>query len=193
LELTLIQDTILEKGALMPWFLLSDETAIPLSAAAGRLAGDLPADFLREWDEYGGLKLKDSTTTPPTYTDLDKNDFDLSISKFGSTTAALVPEEYTLVGSKVAVFPLLSVDVTAALIYFKSQPALTADVQTNNWTKYASDVLIAELGIRMCSGMYMNNPAAAQQFSADRTAAYARMQTEDVARKNAARESFRGD
>jgi hypothetical protein len=192
LELQLLQDTILEKGPILPWFLLSAETAIPLTVAGGRLAGVLPADFLREWDEYGGLRLKDSTTTPPTYTELNKNDFDLAESKFGSNAAG-TPQEYDLVGSSIAVFPLCTVDVTAAMIYFKKQAVLdSVSNPTNAWTVNAADLLIAELGVRMTSTYIMGSPAA-QQFQTDRTAAWTRIQTEDLARKNAAREAFRGD
>lgn len=187
LELGLIQKTKLERGKHKPWFLLSTETPIVI-AANTRLAGDLPTDFLQEWDEWP-LQLYDATNTEDAYTELRKDDFDILDSQYGSNAPG-TPEAYSLVGSKVAVFSLSDVEREARMIYFKREAALTDDVQENAWTEYADDLLIGALGEVMSK---YGRSDLLQEFKNERATAEDRLYVETLSRLNAAREAYRGD
>lgn len=185
LELLHIITTKLERGALLPWFLLSDETALTLTANT-RLAAALPVDFLREWDEFP-ISLYDATADVP-YTELFKDDYDLNRSWEQSGSASSDSPRYSLVGTNYAVFPLLPVDTPARVVYYKKSDV--TDNYNNVWCQYADDVLVAELGMVMAR--YLRSDLL-DEFKQDRKESYSRLMTEDVARKNAAREAFRGN
>lgn len=186
-ELQIIQRTKLEKGMHMPYFLLSDETALVVNPGV-RLGIDLPSNFLREWDQWQ-LALYDATLSDP-YTDLLKDDFDILKSRYGSDSAS-TPKAYSLVGSaKAAVFPLSDVVREARLVYFKKEDVLSDSVSTNAWTVNAEDVLISELGVVM--SRYARSDLLSE-FKDDAQRAQDRMFYESLARLNAAREAYRGD
>lgn len=183
LELAHIQ-RVAERGAILPWFLLSTEQSLAITANTRMIA--LPATFLREWDEWP-LMLYDATVSP-VYQELIKDDFDLLMGELGGS-AASSPTKYDLVGSNVAVFPLASVDKVGRWVYFQSQAAPAAGGAANNWTTYAEDFMVAKLGIVM--SRYIRSDLL-PEFKSDLADAMQRMNTEDVARKNAARDAYRG-
>lgn len=188
LELNLIIDTELELGALLPWFLLTNE--VDIACTTSYPYASYPADFLREWDEYP-LKLYDASVSPATYTELVKDDLDLLFSQYRGEAAGPTPVKYGLAGFSIEPFPRPSVAVTFRSRYYARTTPLSDSNATSAWTTYASDLLVAKLGKIM--SRYARAPDMKAEFEADERIAWNRVLTEDTARKNAAREAYRGD
>jgi len=184
-ELTLIEQFELNRGALLPWFLLTS-TNPTFTAAVPTYT--LPATFLREWDE-APLSIDNGAGANPRYSVLEKGDFDLLASKYGF--AAGKPRGYSLMGDVLQFFGVPDVNYTGLFWHYASPTPLSDATQDNAWTLNASDLLIAKLGVVMARYAKASDMIGA--FQQDEVRAWSRIQTEDIARKNAAYEAFRGD
>lgn len=185
-ELALIQ-TRLEGGAFMPWFLLSGEITT-LSTQANVRTVDLPANFLREYEDFPTYRYVTGAAQP--YVRMNKDEFDILESKYGEDSPG-TPLEYALVGSQFHLFPTPNAIFPLRTEYFQTDTALSDSVATNLWTANASDLLVAELGYIMAG--YRRDKPMQDTFMADISRAMGRLITFDEARKQAVREAFRGD
>src|SRR5688572_23518046 len=183
--LGLIQEK-LEGGALMPWFLLTDE--LSLATVANLRSVAVPSDFLREWEDYP-LTYYDVTAEDP-YIELDKDEFNYLREQFGSSETG-PPQAYSLDGQVYSMFPTPADIYTLTTRYFAKDEVLTDSVLENNWTEHATDVLIAELGMMLSAGR--RDPAINQYFATEAGRAHRRLLAFDEARKQALRDARRGD
>jgi len=181
LEMTLVQQTLLEGGDELPWFLLSDDQPLTIVASNRNVA--VPSDFLREHEE-GELLVTNSTGVE---TALEKAAYDELIDFYGFDALADPPTAYALVGDNFALFPIPSVVRALTLSkYYKRAAAPTDTAAENAWLKWASDLLIAETGIVM-AGQYLQNDAMASLFVGMQAVAKRRLNTQNVAREEANR------
>jgi hypothetical protein len=151
IELPLIQERLEggvragadDLGTFLPWFLIKESSTLVQAVGAETIA--VPSDFLMGVSEL-------ETPTVWYYTG------DSDCPWKGLTTEALeylrrrwsrsgdAPKGYALVGEYLYLRPVpASTAVTIRLAYYGKDAALTDAVLTNNWTKHATDVLVAEL------------------------------------------------
>lgn len=186
-ELQMLQQDVLEGGAFLPWFLLTEDETLDLVAEQSYVT--LPSDFLREWEDCK-LSIYDAAETEDPYAELTKWDFDALREMFPVRDFAK-PTYYALTGSRLEFFQTPDTAYTATWRYLARQPVLTAVVTSNAWTVNASDVLVAELGI-IAAGRYLKNAEQGQLFAADAARAHQRLLAFDEARKQANRAAERG-
>lgn len=185
-ELGLIQDR-LELGAFMPWFLLSDET--DLSSTANTRAMDLPASFLREYEDYKLFRYDAAADRP--YISMNKDEYDYLQSRYGESEAG-IPLEYSLSGEQFDLFPTPDAAYPFKWRFFEKQDALSDSVLENGWTRNAAGLLVAELGTVM-AGLYLQNKGLLAAFTTEVLREHARLLAFDEARKQALRDAMRGD
>lgn len=185
-ELGLIQSR-LEGGAFLPWFLLTAESTLTLTANNRELA--LPANFLREWDDYPIHRYE--ATGSPVYRKLEKEDFDVLIEEFDGVASG-DPVAYALTGTTLNFFTTPNSAYSCRWRYYAKDTALSDSVDTNLWTTNADDLLVAELGVVM-AGQYARRVDLAQVFATQKAEAVKRLTAFDIARMQAARSAVRGD
>ena len=123
------------------------------------------------------------------YVKLVKDDLDALRLRYGESVGA--PKAYALVGEYFHIFPLADAVYPIKLHYYRSQTALTTNIE-NNWLKYAADLLIAETGAVMAV-QYLQNSALSDTFRAQANTARARLRTYDEARKHVGMNYQMGD
>lgn len=183
-ELGLIQEQ-LEGSPLLPWFLISTEQTLAITANSRSVA--LPSDFLREYENFP-LYLYDSTQTDP-YTRLNKDEFDVLEDKYSGELAG-TPTEYALDGVSLEFFVTPNENMTARWKYYQKQSVLSDSVQSNQWTINASDLLIAMLGEVMAG--YKKDTFWMAKFASDAQIARGRLLAFTVAREQASRDIAMG-
>ena len=186
LELGLIQER-LEGGAFLPWFLLTNEQTLTTVANVREVS--LPANFLREWDDYP-LQRYDATASP-IYKKLEKEDFDVLLEEFDGDGVG-EPKAYALTGDVFSFFTTPDTAYSIKWRYYAKDTVLSDSVLDNAWTANATDLLIAELGIVM-AGQYARRPDLVQIFGVQKAEAIKRLTAFDIARMQAARAAVRGD
>lgn len=187
-ELGLIQQK-LEGDPFLPWFLVSDVTAIAIVAAESETA--LPADFLREFDDYP-VYIYTSTDSEDTLKRLIKDDFDILETEYPVGSAVVAePIKYAVVGGDFVWFPVPDDNYVGVWRYYKKATALSDSVLENEWTANAADLLVAELGEVMAA--MKKDQFWLAKFAADKAAARHRLLSFDEARKQALKPGYRGD
>lgn len=175
-EVQLLQDTVLEQHAWLPWFL---ETEI---ATATTTVGDervlLPVDFLIEIEEEALWVYVDTEENP--YSALKKMPYDAMIARYPGPGR---PYAYALGGNYFLLRYIPDAEYIVKMRYMAKDDALTTNIQ-NKWLKFASDVVLAELGI-VFAEKHMQHFELAQTFRADATAAWNRLYSVHVARQEA--------
>lgn len=176
----------LEGGDFRPWFLLTESASTTNTASDERIP--MPSDFIMEWEE-GSMQYKLSTETE--WSDLAKDDYDFLRERYGETAGA--PKGYSEAGENFLIVPPPLYAYSWKMRYYAHQAANTLSPDSeNNWLKYASDWLIAETGVIIAS-QYLNNKAAADAFSIQKSEAKARVEKLTVAKLEANRERMMGE
>lgn len=176
LEAQLAQQNILEGGAFLPWFLISEDTTAELTVNERRL--EVPSDFIRELDDEGGLSVIDEAGNEHV---LEKKGWDELISWHGAAAVADVPENYALVGKYFMIFPLPRLGLTVRMRYYARQTVVNDDAVETNWTKYAADLLLAHTGYHVAT-KHLSWPEKGAEFQAEISAALGRIITDTTAR-----------
>lgn len=135
----------LEATRTLPWFLLK-EFYTDLSASAEKV--EVPTDFLREYEE-GALWLEDATTTPSTFTVLQKTSFDTLRGVETSGESDEVPTYYSLVGGEFHLAPISASAERLRIVCYVRGDALASSTDTNVWLDNNPEMLIAKTGMRM--------------------------------------------
>lgn len=189
LEMVLAQQTQLEGGLTLPWFLLSEEltTQTPSDGVERRVS--LPTDFIREAEEQALLIVADDGSEK----EVVKDDYDILVQKHGYDAQSTLPLEYALSGNYIHLFPIPTVQRTLRMrCYIRDAVPQDSTGSENNWLKYAADLLIAETGIVIAS-QHLKDPETAQTFVGMQTRARDRLFKASVARDEANRMRSAGD
>ncbi len=139
---------MLERGAELPWFLLSEVASITTTDGEERMA--LPTDFLREWeDDPLWYFVAGSGGDADTWTELAKDDLALLRSKYPGEGA---PVAYALDVKYFRIFPTPDDTYTLKMMYFKADAVLTTNIE-NQWLTYFPHLVIGEAGQLLATGL----------------------------------------
>jgi len=186
LEAQYVQETELEGGPILPWFLISEDTVAVMTIEERRL--EVPDDFLRELDDEGALVLVKEDGSEQ---ELIKKSYDELVSWHGLTTTADYPENYALVGKYFMLFPLPLKASTVRMRYYARDVVLNDDNTENQWLKWATDLLLAATGYAVAS-KHIRDDEKAVEFSKDRDKAHGRLVVQHTARDEGNRDRSMG-
>lgn len=173
------RQSILEREAVLPWFLL-EEGAPTVSAETVTL----PTGFLREYEEDSFFIL----LSDGTYKRLEKA-MPTHIFENEDLRGSGEPSAYYLL-RQLHVFPTPSASYTGRFFYYKADAILSVDATTNQWSTEGHDLLVAETGYVVAR--YLRDFNAQQLFEAEILDARRRIIAENTARKQAAYHAFLG-
>lgn len=172
-EMQIAQETILEGGDFLPWFLWKEDDTLVTVASTRALT--LPTDFLLEADE-GALYRFETAGDDTTLVEMKKEEYDVLI---GTYNTEATPTHYAMIGESFSMFPKPDTIYTMRLHYYGTATALTTG-QENSWLKYASDWLIAETGL-IIAGQYLQSEKMVQLFAGQAAKARERVMTRHTA------------
>lgn len=164
----------LERDAIKPWFLLSDEVTFTTTADA-TFRSELPADFIMESEDHKLTYYPDDTELDPV--SLKKIAFDWGKEYYKYSEGP--PEAYALAGNYFYIFPIPDDVYTIKWQYFAQDMVLDTNIE-NNWLKYISYYLMGEAGLLIATPL--RNAAAIQQFTQWRTEGKIQLYRENEAR-----------
>lgn len=141
-ELTLVQTITLERtGAFIPWFLQSDP--VDIVTVSGNAKVDYPVNYLSELEDSTLWYLGDDAA----WHKLIKKSYDYILEK----NIESGPPKYFAVGaSNFFIGPVPDAVYTLRFRYYKKDTTLVADGDTNLWLTYAPDLVLAEVGLKIC-------------------------------------------
>lgn len=141
-ELSFVQTVILEgTGAFTPWFLQSAPT--DLVTVAGNANVAYPANYLGELED-NMLWYQDSGET---WHKLNKKSYDYILEK---NLDPGVPQYFAVGATGFFIGPVPDDVYTLRFRYYQRDSEVAADGDTNLWLTYAPDLVIAEVGVRIC-------------------------------------------
>lgn len=175
---------------ILPWFLLSEDLTKDTEVGEERvpvpiLGGTVRGDFLAEY-EQGALwgQNADGMFKP-----LDKDDYDvlavLHPDPGRPVAYALGNEYFRLKPTPDAIYPL------RMKVYLRDV-ILSTGGTTNNWLKYASELMLAETG-RMIATYYLKDIELAKMMATDAGTAKFSLMLANESRDHAQREYTMGD
>lgn len=179
LEMILYQNTVLEKGTVLPDFLYTFDTTIALAADNRRFT--LPSDFLREDDEDETLWILDDDSE---YQPMTKVGFD--DTEFERTETGDLPLKYAIRGLYGYTFPIPTEARTLKINYYAAGAVIADDSVETVWLKYASDLIIGGAGT-IVNALYVRDNEAAVAFAAMEARGLKRLLDEQTARAEAGR------
>jgi hypothetical protein len=173
-ELKLAQ-TRLETDPVLPWSLLTELAAITLTAGESRII--VPADMIREYDG-GSLEVLDAEGKEhPIKKGIWEN---IRYDSRYATNA--LPKKYATVGGYFRLRPIPNAAYVLKMIYWKEDAVITVGAE-NNWLKYHPDLVIAEAGQVIATGL--KNEAAVKMFVNTAAAERTRLLIANEAREHA--------
>ena len=178
-----VQDE-LERGAILPWFLIQENTPFPITppvpAVAQPLEVALPVNFIHETDYHdGNLRYQEKTPGPTLF--LEKMDlmpaenyfFGRRISRWNENVEIIVVEDtdfipgppmvYVLRQNTVRIYPGPDIAYTLTWDYYAHDTSLIGSNVTNQWLTFAPWLLIAKAGLLVATDLRDNE--AVQYFS----------------------------
>lgn len=144
LEMQLVQETKLEGGPELPFFITSEtiSTVTPSDGIERRV--EVPDDFLREIEEDALYIVEDDGSE----TALVKGNYDDLVEEYGSDGTGDKPLKYALVGNYFELFPIPLVErVLKMRCYLREDPPADTANSENAWFKWIPDLIIAETGL----------------------------------------------
>ena len=181
LEMIEYQKMVLEKGAIMPDFLITRDASIALSAANRRFT--LPSDFLRELDEDETLWILDDDGE---YHAMEKMDYEDGADQWTLAATGSLPVDYALQGLYGYTFPIPTVARTLKMDYYATGGTIADDAVETVWLKHASDLILGGTGT-IVNALYVKDKDAATLFAALEERGRNRLLTEQIARAEAGR------
>lgn len=145
-NMKLAQQT-LEKGPIMPWFLLSEGSTRRTELNERRVR--IPTDFLREYEEGTLTYVPDDATLEEV--DLIKDSREILQEEYGSLAAG-PPEKYSLDGYYFNIFPLPDDDYLLKMRYYKQAALLTTNIE-NEWLLEIPLLIIGAAGLLLAPGL----------------------------------------
>lgn len=181
-EMVLAQQTALEGGDQLFWFLITEDATAVTEVDERRV--ELPSDFIREVDEEKPLLYVPSDDTDEIQ--LIKKAYDEALSHYGSTAEG-PPEVYALRGDYLMIFPKPDDVYTLKFPGYYARQTVVSDTGTENaWTINAPDLLLAETGVVVAT-QHLQNPDKATLFLAQVARARERLVKLETAREEANR------
>lgn len=194
-EILFVQSQTLEKMATLPWFLISEfltattaigEERVPLPKTVGGVQG---RDFLREHETCSLWVLPDGATK---YVELVKDDYDALYNRFGGGSDSYgQPTHYSLDNTYFYLKPTPDKAYPLRIRVYLREPQLSTSIE-NEWTKYAADLVVGELGI-IIAGQYIKDADALARFTVTRDKAQNDLWRTTEAREHAGRSYSMGD
>jgi hypothetical protein len=175
LELQLVQ-TRLEEDPELPWFLLSESSSTTTTSGEPRVV--VPSDFLME-EETIDLWAQNADGD---WKELIKIEYDRLKNEYQNDSNAF-PKYYALRGGYFYLGPTPDASYSLRMTYYKKDTVPATGV-TNQWSTYAPDLLIAELGA-VIAGDYLSDFEKQQSFEKGIIRARTRLYHKDVARDEA--------
>lgn len=170
-EVLLLQDTKLEQNVWLPWFLETD--TVWTVTVQGDEKVQLPADFLGEIEEQALWRVDGANLIP-----LQKMDYDDMLARF---SAEGTPRAYAVGNGYIFLWPVPIEEITLRMRYLARAEPLTSNIE-NVWLKYASDVVIAELGAVLAK-QHMQHGELAATFAEDARLAWDRLYKVHIGRQ----------
>jgi hypothetical protein len=167
----------------LPWFLLVTASE-SLSSGDNTLA--VPDGFLREADDIHPMWYysdSDSDWRP-----VPKEDYDILRDNKDFVTPG-EPKFYALVGNNRIIFPTPDAAYSVTTVYYTADQVLSSNIK-NQWTTYASGLLMAETGYR--EARVLRDYEAANMFKMDRDEALRQLVIANAARDAAGMLRFMG-
>lgn len=178
-EAQLLQEVKLERNPWTPWFLESELATATCTVGDERLA--LPSDFLGEIEEESlwiyetdGVTLLGSLEP--------KTDYDKLLNLYPGSGR---PKRYAAVNEYFMLRPVADAAYVVKMRYYAKDAILDSNIE-NKWLKYASDVVLAELGYVLAS-KHMQHGELAAAFQVDAQAAWTRLYNTHTAREESNR------
>lgn len=176
----------LEKGPVLPWFLLSEMSYVTTTAGEERI--QVPADYLRgpEEDGVAALWYYDSTATTKWNPLTPYSRYDKLKYEYGSVTSATAPKGYSLLGDYFRVLPVGASGFTLYMVYYQAQtlPSALGASETNGWTVEAPELLIGGAGEWLAARL--RDWEALAFFKEQKASGYQALIVADEARKQGA-------
>ena len=181
LEVILYQQTVLEKGPVLPDFLITRKATVALSAADNRFT--LPSDFLRELDEDETLWIVDDNSEHQPMVKCDDDDVE---ARFTSDDTGSLPLEYKIEGLYGYTYPIPTVARTLKLSYYGTGATIADDAVETVWLKHAPDLILGGAGL-IVNSIYVKDPEATLIFAGLEAKGMKRLLDEQTARAEAGR------
>lgn len=190
LEMALAQETVLEAGPVLPWFLITEEAVTTTTVNDHRV--ELPDDFIREVDD-GEYPLYYRPADGSSDVVLTKGSFsELRAKNWGERDT---PMGYALRGEYLMIFPKPQEEHILVLpgYYARQTPPSDSDSFENVWCKWAPDLLMSVTG-EIVAAQHLQNvdPIVVQSFSNIKVEAYNRLSRMETAREEANRDRSMG-
>jgi len=184
LEMQLAQSIRLEQnGRFQPWFMLTTRVIFPTTANVETVSA--PADFVMEVEEQGLWVLNPDTAV---WGKLGKVSEEVGM---GLYTATGLPLKYSLTNDTIVLYPTPDDAYSIRMRYAGAQPDLSTNIE-NDWLKYATDLMIAEVGYAIASTK-MQNDKLASAFAVDKEKAWQRLWLMHEARQHVNQNYSMGD
>lgn len=183
-ELVDVQENVIEKETqFRPWFLLAEDfETLPVTAALNY--AELPAAFLapaKDGFMYTLLSNGNLSNTPMRRVDYNEG-IVWARTEDGDNIEANEPTRYSLVGSRIYVWPFLEADTDVYIRYYAKQATINAaTAETHPILAGASDWLLNEAGSRVAEAA--QHEGALKLFQARAQAARRRVEAETYERE----------
>jgi len=173
----------LEQEMILPWFLFVDTNiaGTNLATVENEESVALPANFLREVEELDYVLFVQDTDEDDPWVPLKKKDYSVIKARYTSTGR---PKCYDILGDRLYLRGIPDAAYTLRLLYQASDDDIAAGTTENLWMKYASDWIMAEVGMILTSTV-VPMPSLLQQFQGEVIRARTRVMNETVARQEA--------
>lgn len=173
-EMQLVQE-VLERGELMPFFLLSEMATTSTTAEDERLV--LPGDFLQEFEE-GALWYQDEDEQ---WYPLQRAALEEIKGAFDVDSSTGYPQYYSLMDNYFRLAPVPDAAYVIKMVYYAQDTVLATNIE-NNWLKYATEWFITEVGVRVAA--YIQNDKMVNVFTQNVQAAKDRFWRFNESRKH---------
>lgn len=185
LELKLQQETTLEGGSSLPWFIITEDATVTTTVNERRV--EVPSDFIREVEEKPLLYVPSDGDE----IELHKGSYEELLAHHGSEAVG-APKDYALRGDYIMLFPKPDAIYTLKLPgYYARQAAPTDTTAENQWMKWVPDLLMALTGETIAL-QHIHDFELGLTFTSMKAAAYKRLDDMEVAREEANRDRAMG-
>ncbi len=140
-----VQETILEQGQILPWFLQKVDHDLTLADGANII--DLPDDFLVLDEDYGIWHYDSSDSENPYKARLQPRTLAYLNDKWGGETGS--PKDYYIGKDVLYIGPPADAEKTIRLGYYAKETNFRTGDLDNAWSKYAADVVEYETLLRL--------------------------------------------
>lgn len=143
------QQQELEHEPQLPTFLKAETTSLTCTASTERMA--VPTGFLREWDE-DKLWVRNPDYDETHWDELEKGS-PMFLRPATQDEGEGIPRAYAYDQTSFLLFPTPDIVYTFRTIYYKAEPVLSADGDTNKWSQNLPYLLVGRAGLILATGL----------------------------------------